>query len=132
MSRNLYSTVGQSSVDNLILDNLERQVRQEVILPAGEYQRGQLLVIAANGSDASLPLAATTVIDCVLLDEIGTIAEPTPAAVSRTGEFNQNVVLWGAIPEANREAVIEATKKLRPGLWIRPAHQAPFVQFGEV
>ena len=133
MSRNLYSQVGRSTVDNLVGDNLVFQKQIEVTIDAaGEFKRGQLLMVAADGA-ATLPTAAATTVDAVLLTDVGTLATgdgPVPAIAAMTGEFNENVVLWGAIPEANRAAVVRSAKDKQ--LYIAPMHQAPFVQFGEV
>ena len=132
-NRNLYSTVGQSTPDNLVGDNLVFQKRVEVTInAAGEYKRGQLLMVNAEGV-ASLPTAAAITVDAVLLTDVGEVtAEDVPvlAAASMTGEFNENVVEWGAIPEASRAAVVRNVKDKQ--LYIAPMHQAPFVQFGEV
>lgn len=132
MSRNMLSNVGQCNPDNLTGDNLVFQKRVEVTLEtAGTYSRGQLLVIGADGK-AALPLAATTAIDGILLDEIGEIdgLEAVPAAVALTGEWNENNVLWGAITDANKAAVIKAAAAKQ--FYIAPMHKAPWVQFGEV
>jgi hypothetical protein len=130
-NRNLYTQVGQSTVDNLIADNLVNQKRIEVILPSGaEFKRGQLLVLADDGKTASLPVEDTTSVDCVLLTEVGDTDGPTPAAASLTGEFNENCILWGGIPESNRDAVKKAAAGKQ--LFIAPAVKAPYIQFGEV
>lgn len=131
MPRNMLSTVGQSTVDNLIADNLVYQKRVEVTLAdAGDYQRGQLLVLGEDGKTATIPAAGATRIDCVLLDDVGEIEEETTAAVSLTGEFNRNAVLWGGIPEANQDNIIRDAWDRQ--LHIAPMHKAPYVQFGEV
>lgn len=130
-NRNLFSTVGQCLPDNLTGDNLVYQKRIEVTLPAnGDFKRGQLLVLAADGETASMPGASATSVDCVLLDDVGETDEPTAAAASLTGEFNENAVLWGDVPEANKAAVKKAAAAKQ--LYIAPMVKAPFVQFGEV
>jgi len=132
MARNLLNTVGQSSVDNLTGDNLIYQNRIEVILPAGDtFLRGQALVLADDGINASMPLVDTEVLDAVLLDEVGETTEDTKAAASLTGQFNQNVMYFGAIDDADLPAVLKRTRSERQ-LDIAPMHQAPFVQWGEV
>lgn len=131
MPRNLYTAVGQTAPDNLIGDNLVYQKRIEVLLPAGgEFKRGQLLVLAEDGKTASLPVAATESVDCILLTDVGETDEATPAAAALTGEFNENAVLWGGITEVNKEAVKKAASAKQ--LYIAPMQKAPFVQFGEV
>ena len=130
MPRNLYTTVGQSTVDNLFSDSLVYQKRVEVVLPAGTYHRGQLLVLADDMRTASMPTADTVEIDCVLLTDVGETAEETTAAASLTGEFNENAILWGAITEENQDAVKKAAAARQ--LYIAPMVKAPFVQFGEV
>lgn len=129
MARNLYTKVGQSTVDNLIADNLIYQKRVAVSLPAGTYARGQLLVLSDDGQAASIPAADATRIDCVLLDEVGEITEETQAAVALTGEFNRNAVLWGEIPEAGEDAIVRDAWDRQ--LHIAPMHQAPYIEFGE-
>lgn len=132
MARNMLSKVGISNPDNLTGDNLVFQKRVEVTLEAaGTYSRGQLLVIDADGK-ATLPTASTTAIDGILLDDIGEIdgIEAVPAAASLTGEWNENSVLWGDIPDANKAAVIKACAAKQ--FYIAPMHKAPWVQFGEV
>jgi len=132
MSRNLLATGGMSTVDNLTGDNLIYQNRIEVLLPAGDvFHRGQLLVLEADGKNVTMPVATTEVIDCILLDEVGETTEVTRAAASLTGQWNQNAVLWGDIPEANWPEVIKRTRSERQ-LDIAPMHKAPYVQFGEV
>ena len=132
MSRNLLVTVGASSVDNLTGDNLIYQNRTEVLLPAGDtFHRGQVLVLADDGINALMPTDATEIIDCILLDEVGETTEITKAAVSLTGQWNQNSVLWGGILEQDIPEVIKRTRSERQ-LDIAPQHQAPFVQFGGV
>lgn len=129
MARNLISTVGKSPVDNLQRDNVIFQNRVEVTLPAGEYARGMALVLDANGTGASRPTSSTTVIDAILLEGVPKSAVEVRAAVSLTGQFNQNDVDFGAIPEANVQAVIAASRATRQ-LDIAPSHQSPFIQFG--
>ena len=131
MARNLLSTVGQSPVDNLTRDNLIFQNRIEVTLPAGTWSRGMALVLGADGSSATRPVAATTVIDAILLEDIGEVdtGESAKAAASLTGQFNQNSVDFGAIPDANLATVIATTRATRQ-LDIAPMHQAPYIQFG--
>lgn len=132
MARNLLLTVGKCEPDNGVADTLVYQKRVPITLSvAGEYKRYQLLVIDETGA-ATIPTASTMEIDGILLDDIGTIdgTEEVPAAASLTGEWNENVVSWGAIPDANKEAVKTATAKHQ--LYIGPMAKAPYVQFGEV
>ena len=132
MPRNLLQTVGQSEVDNLTGDNLIYQNRVEVLLPAGDdFRRGQVLVLDADGKNAALPDSATEVVDCVLLDDVGTTTEVTRAAVALTGQWNENCILWGDIPSASVPEVIKRTRSERQ-LDIAPQHKAPFIQWGEV
>ena len=129
MANNMYARVGECKPDNLTGDNLVFQKRVEVVLPAGTFERGQLLVIDADMA-ASMPTATTVEVDGILLDDIGEITVATPAAVSLTGEFNENMVLWGEITDANKPAVKKAAAEKQ--LYIAPMAKAPFVQFGEV
>jgi len=132
MPRNLYQTVGQSDVDNLTADNLIYQNRVEVLLPAGgEFHRGQALVLDADGLNADVPGEDAEIIDAILLDEIGETDAVTRAAASLTGQFNQNYILWGEIPEANIPEVIKKTRSERQ-LDIAPMHKAPYLQFGRL
>lgn len=130
MARNLYSTVGECKPDNGVADNLIRQKRFEVFLPAGvEFKRGQVLLID-EAMNASLPTASTMKIDVILLDDIGLTDDITPAAALFTGEWNENETLWGDIPDANISKVILNTRD--KGLHIDPMNKAPYVMFGEV
>ena len=91
-----------------------------------EYKRGQLLTVDAEGN-ASIPEAAATTVEAVLFtDDIGKITDDTPAAAAVTGEFNENVVLWGEIPEANQPAVKQAAAEHQ--LYLAPQNQAPYVE----
>lgn len=132
MARNFIATIGECKADNLAGDNLVFQKRVPVKLTAaGTYSRGQLLVLDPSGDEASLPTASTVAVDCILLDDVGEIdgLEEVEAAVSLTGEFNENAVLWGGITEANQAAVKKAAAEKQ--LYIAPMAKAPFVQFGE-
>lgn len=130
MSRNLYTTVGQSTADNLVADNLIYQKRIEVTISGpGTYGRGQLLILSGDGRTAAMPTASDTRIDCVLLDDIGDITEGTVAAAALTGEFNRNAVLWGDLPEASQDDIIRDAWDRQ--LHIAPMHQAPYIEFGE-
>jgi len=143
MARNLLQEIGMSPVDNLTGDNAFPQLpRIQVLLPAGEYRRGQLLVLddgidtamldAENlvGIKASLPEADAERIDAVLLDEVGEIDETTRAAAAIKGQWNLNAVLWGAIPDTAKPALIRDAWDR--GLHLAPMHKAQFIQFGEV
>ena len=132
MSRNLLSTVGRSPVDNLHGDNLIFQNRRDVVLGPGDWKRGQALVLSTDGRTGTMPVAGTQIIDAILLDDVGVVSagQTAVAAISQTGQYNQNSVLFGAIPVGNLPAVLARTRAERQ-LDISPAHKAPFVQFGE-
>ena len=144
MPRNLLQKVGQSSVDNLTGDNAFPQLpRIQVLLPPGEYRRGQLLLLDTDidetmldeenlvGINASIPGSTATRIDAVLLDDIGETEEDiTRASAVIRGQWNLNSVLWGDIPEVSRPAIIRDAWDR--GLHLAPQHRAPYVQWGEV
>jgi hypothetical protein len=135
MPRNLLQKAGQIGVDNLVRDNLIFQNRIEVRLPAGNvYPRGQALVLADDGVTVSIPTGETEILDAVLLDDIGDLSEEPEdvmAAASLTGAFNQNVMHFGEIDDADLPAVLKRTRSERQ-LDIAPMHQAPFVEWGKV
>ena len=133
MARNLLATVGESPVDNLQRDNVIYQNRIEVQLPAGvDYKRGQVLVLDDDGINAALPAATDKIVDCILLLDVESVGltGKVKGQVSLTGQFNQNSVLWGAIPDTDIPEVIKNTRSERQ-LDIAPSHKAPYVQFGE-
>ena len=117
-----------SPVDNLTGDNLIFQNRIEVELPAGDWPRGQALVLAEDGKTASKPVAGTEVLDAILLDDIGEAEGSVVAAASLTGQFNQNEVDFGEIDQADLQVVLTRTRAERQ-LDIAPMHKSPWIQF---
>ena len=130
MAKSLLHDIGSVGADNLVSGTLIPMKTVPVLLKgdAGgiEYKRGQLLTVDAEGN-ASIPEAAATTVEAVLFtDDIGKITDDTPAAAAVTGEFNENVVLWGEIPEANQPAVKQAAAEHQ--LYLAPQNQAPYVE----
>lgn len=132
MARNFLATVGECLPDNLTGDTLVYQKRGTVSLKvAGTYDRGQLLVVSA-AMEATIPGATAVTVDAILLEQVGVIdgTEVIEAAVSFTGEWNENKVLWGAITDANKPVVKKSAAAKQ--LFIAPMEKVEFAQFGEV